>query len=309
MVEINVKAPASSVILYTGSSAPIPFRASDFQSACQSALGTALSYIQFTALPSSGILSSGYVNPTQSGTPVSTGARYYPGSSPDISQIVYRPKAETQGVISIPFTGYDVNGGHFSSSVQISLSNSYCTTPFTDVASGWDWAKPSIEFLRQSGITNGYGNNQFGPGRRISRGEFTLMICRAFQFQTNVGTVSFPDVPSSSVYAGAVAAARNLGIVQGENGLFKPNNPITRQSAMTMICRAIQAAGQSLPTASDALLSAFSDGYQVSAFARSSVAALLQLGAVRGTTDMRINPKAAISRAEMAVILHRVLTR
>ncbi len=308
-VEINVKAPASSVILYTGSSAPIPFRASDFQSACQSALGTALSYIQFTALPSSGILSSGYVNPTQSGTPVSTGARYYPGSSPDISQIVYRPKAETQGVISIPFTGYDVNGGHFSSSVQISLSNSYCSTPFTDVASGWDWAKPSIEFLRQSGITNGYGNNQFGPGRRISRGEFTLMICRAFQFQTNVGTVSFPDVPASSVYAGAVAAARNLGIVQGENGLFKPNNPITRQSAMTMICRAIQAAGQSLPSASDALLSSFSDGYQVSAFARSSVAALLQLGAVRGTTDMRINPKAAISRAEMAVILHRVLTR
>ncbi len=308
-VEINVKAPTASVILYSGSSTPISFRASDFQTACQSALGTPLSYIQFTALPSTGILSSGYVNPIQSGTPVNTGSRYYPGSSPDINQIVYRPKAETQGVVSIPFTGYDTNGVQFSSSVQITLSNSYCNTPFTDVAFGWDWAKPSIEFLRQSGITNGYGNNQFGPERPISRGEFTLMICRAFQFQTNAGAASFPDVAPSSVYAGAVATAKNLGIVQGESGLFKPNSPITRQSAMTMICRAIQAAGQYLPTASDLLLSSYSDGYQVSAFARSSVATLIQLGAVRGTSDMRINPKAAISRAEMAVILHRVLTR
>ncbi len=308
-IEITVNSPTTNVILYTGSSTPISFRASDFQTACQAALGNPLSYIQFTSLPSSGLLSSGYVSPTQTGTAVTTSTRYYLSGSPEINQISFRPKAETQGTITIPFTGYDTSGRSFTNTVQISLSNSYATTPFTDVATGWDWAKPSIEFLRQSGITNGYGNNRYGPGRQISRAEFTLMICRAFQFQTNTGTASFPDVPATSVYASAIAAARNLGIVQGENGLFKPNNPITRQSAMTMICRAIQAAGQSLPTAPTTILSAFSDEAQVSAFARSSVASLIQMGAVRGTADMRINPRAAISRAEMAVILHRVLTR
>ena len=134
------------------------------------------------------------------------------------------------------------------------------------------------------------------------------MICRAFRFPTS-GSSGFPDVPANSVYAGAVATARNLGIVQGNNGLFQPDRPITRQSAMTMICRALEAAGQSVPAASESLLSSYGDGWEVSPFARSSVAALIQLGAVRGTSAMRLNPTAPISRAEMAVILHRVLTR
>lgn len=76
-----------------------------------------------------------------------------------------------------------------------------------------------------------------------------------------------------------------------------------------MICRAMDAAGQPVPSASTSLLSSYRDGGQVSAHARSSVAALVQLGAVRGTQDMRLNPGANISRAEMAVILHRVLAQ
>ena len=192
--------------------------------------------------------------------------------------------------------------------MELQLSNAYSSASFSDTASGWDWAKPSIEFLRSSGITSGYRDNTYRPGQSISRGEFTLMICRAFQFPTG-GSSGFPDVPTNSTYAGAIASARDLGIVQGNNGRFQPERPITRQSAMTMICRALDAAGQSLPTADSSLLSSYTDGAQVSAFARPSVAALVQSGAVRGNSSMRLNPGAAISRAEMAVILHRVLTR
>lgn len=76
-----------------------------------------------------------------------------------------------------------------------------------------------------------------------------------------------------------------------------------------MICRAMDAAGQSLPAADTGILSSYADGGQVSAFARSSVAAMVQAGAVRGNSASRLNPGAAISRAEMAVILHRVLAR
>jgi len=39
------------------------------------------------------------------------------------------------------------------------------------------------------------------------------------------------------------------------------------------------------------------------------VDALIEMGAVRGNSASRLNPGASISRAEMAVILHRVLTR
>lgn len=304
----TVVSPAAvgSTIRYTGSAAyPIPFRGADFQNACQAALGNPLSYVQFNSLPYTGRLYQNYSGPARTGTDVSSAAHY---GADLLSQISYLPKAEYQGTLTIPYTAVDTQGGSCSGTVELQLSNGYCSATFADTASGWDWAKPSIEFLRSSGITNGYGNNTYRPGQSISRGEFTLMICRAFQFPTG-GSSGFPDVPANSAYAGAVAAARNLGIVQGNNGRFQPGQPITRQSAMTMICRAIEAAGQSLPAADSGLLSSYADGYQVSAFARPSVAALVQMGAVRGNSASRLNPGSAISRAEMAVILHRVLTR
>ena len=308
-VEITINSPTSNHIRYMGSSTPISLRISDFQAACQGALGSELSYIEFNSLPGSGHLYLGYTNPLRTGTAVTTGTRYYPNGSPEIGQIIYLAKAELQGLVSVSYTAYSVNGGSHTNTLEFTLSNSYCATPFSDVASGWDWAKPSIEFLRYSGITTGYSNNTFAPGRQISRGEFTLMVCRAFGFSTAGGASGFPDVPASSVYAGAIATARDLGIVQGENGLFRPTSPITRQSAMTMISRAMTAAGQTPPAASTALLSAYADGDQVSAHARSAVAALIQMGAVQGNASKRLNPTAAISRAEMAVILHRVLAR
>lgn len=307
-VEITVSGSvsATSAIRYTGSSAAaIPFRAQDFQNLCQSALGQPLSYVQFGSLPAAGRLYLNYSGPVRTGGGVSTAIRY---GAQELGQISFVPKAESQGSVVIPFTAYDAQGGSCSGTVEIQLSNSYCYASFADTASGWDWAKPSIEFLRQSGIANGYGDNTYRPGQSISRGEFTLMICRAFQFSAG-GSSGFPDVPADSAYAGAVAAARELGIAQGSGGLFHPRQPITRQSAMTMICRAIEAAGQALPAADTGVLASYADGNQVSAYARPSVAALVQMGAVRGNSASRLNPSAAISRAEMAVILHRVLTR
>ncbi len=305
-VAISSASAVSSAIRYTGSSAAaIPFRAQDFQNLCQSALGRPLSYVQFRSLPAAGYLYLNYSGPVRTGSGVSTATRC---GVQELGEISFVPKAESQGTVVIPFTAYDAQGGSCSGTVEIQLSNSYCYASFADTASGWDWAKPSIEFLRRSGIANGYSDNTYRPGQSISRGEFTLMICRAFQFSAS-GSSGFPDVPAGSTYAGAVAAARELGIVQGNNGLFYPRQPITRQSAMTMICRAIEAAGQSLPAADASILSSYADGYQVSAYARPSVAALVQMGAVRGNSASRLNPSAAISRAEMAVILHRVLTR
>lgn len=301
----TVTTPVSSGIRYTGSSVPLLLRSSDFQNVCQSALGSSLASVQFNTLPAAGRLYQNYSSPAQPGSRVTAGTRY---TAQDLNRISYVPRAEYQGTLTVPYTLYDTQGRSHSSTMELQLSNAYSSASFSDAASGWDWAKPSIEFLRSSGITSGYRDNTYRPGQSISRGEFTLMICRAFQFPTG-GSSGFPDVPTNSTYAGAIASARDLGIVQGNNGRFQPERPITRQSAMTMICRALDAAGQSLPTADSSLLSSYTDGAQVSAFARPSVAALVQSGAVRGNSSMRLNPGAAISRAEMAVILHRVLTR
>lgn len=295
---------------YIGSSAPITLHTQDFEAACQSAVGGTLSYIRFTSLPgeSAGRLYMNYESPSRPGGLATTTSNYTASSGLTIGQLSFVAKAGYQGQVNIPYTGYSTQGGTFSGSVTIDISNSHCATPFYDMDSGWDWAKPSVEFLRYAGISNGYSNGSFRPSRSISRGEFTLMVCRAFGFDTTAKVSSFPDVPAGSPYAGAVATAKSMGIVEGNGDRFRPDSPITRQSAMTIICRAMKAAGEKLPVTGSSLLSVYNDQARIASHARESVAALVSLGVVKGSADMRINPTRSISRAEMAVILHRVLT-
>lgn len=132
------------------------------------------------------------------------------------------------------------------------------------------------------------------------------MLCRAFRFNTG-STVSFPDVNPNSYYAQAVATAKDLGITTGDNGYFKPEQPLTRQDAMVMVRRAMQAAGWNLSASNHSYLSGFADGAYISLYARDAVALMVQMGIVNGSAGL-LNPHEQISRAEMAVILHRVLT-
>lgn len=301
---------SSGQIYYTGSSLPIYWETWDFQQTCQSMLAGTLSHIRLNSLPDSscGRLYVNYTDISKTGSLANTTTDYKASGSPEIGQLVFLPKAGYQGQVSIPYTGYDTRGRSYQGVVNIELNNAFSPSAFSDLYS-WEWAQPSIEFLRQNGITTGYGDGTFAPGRKISRGEFALMICRAFRFQTtNDRQPAFPDVQVGSSYAGAVAAAQRLGIVQGNGGLFRPDDAITRQSAITMIARAMTAAGRAIPNAPTSLLSAYNDGAEVSAYARSAVAGLVQMGVVQGNTALQLKPTAAISRAEMAVILHRVLT-
>ena len=70
----------------------------------------------------------------------------------------------------------------------------------------------------------------------------------------------------------------------------------------------VMAIGKTLAEAPAAYLNRFSDGSATSSYAQGSVAALVQAGVIQGDNNGRLNPKGSLTRAEMAVILHRVLT-
>ena len=61
-------------------------------------------------------------------------------------------------------------------------------------------------------------------------------------------------------------------------------------------------------TAASSSLSSFRDGSSVQGYAQTAVAVLVKAQIVKGN-DGKINPTNPISREEMAVILHRALTR
>lgn len=308
-VEITISSPQSQVVRYTTTSGQVAFQTSDFRSACTASTGGTLAYIRFNSLPSGG---AGQLS--ADGVYASTGTSYYAdGSAPAISGLRFIPAGGYWGTVRLSYTGWDTQGRSHSGTVEISVNNNAGTgypgisTSFTDLGNYSQEFQVAINYLSSTGVVGGYGDGRFGPGQPVSRGAFALMVCRAFNLNTG-GTSSFPDVPSNSVYGWAVATARDLGIAEGNNGRFNPGSPITRQAAMTMICRAMQAAGREAPNVSTNVLSSYPDSGQISAYARSSLASLVYMGAVKGDASGRLNPGQSISRAQMAVILYRVLT-
>lgn len=308
-IEISIYAPTAEAIRYTGTgSLPVNFVAADFRRACNVVLEQGLSYVQFTSLPGAleGRLYSGYTG-YNTGSPVSTSTHYYLSGTPSLEQIAFVPKAGFQGTVSIPYTGMDANGGQVTGTVSIVIPGASTTaSSFLDMGN-YGWAIPSVEYLYSNNIVTGVSSTQFSPGQSIQRCDFALMLCRAFGFNTG-STSSFPDVSAGSYYAQAVATARDLGIVTGSNGLFMPTAPLTRQDAMLMLQRAMNAAGKSTSGGGYVNLAAYSDNGQISDYARSAVETMVSLGIVTGNDAGQLMPRSAITRAEMAVILHRVLT-
>ncbi|TYP78233.1 InlB B-repeat-containing protein [Paenibacillus methanolicus] len=91
------------------------------------------------------------------------------------------------------------------------------------------------------------------------------------------------------------------GIVSGyEDGTFKPNATVTRAEFAVMLVKALQ------PQAEEAQL-AFTDVGQIGVWAKAAVARAVKAGILSGLPDGTFRPNAAISRAEMAVMVARAL--
>ncbi len=308
-IKMTVAQPVGASVDYRTTSLPVKLLATDFRQACLATMGRELSYIRFTSLPgeAQGCLYLNYTAPAKPGTVAKIDTNYYVAQAPSLGELTFLPKAEYQGTVSVGYTGYDVQGKSYSGTLTITVSNSGITSQFLDVGN-FGWALPSIEYLRHSNVVTGYSATRYGPEQNISRGDYTLMLYRALQFSGNGTPVNYSDVPQNSYYAEAIAAATQLGISEGYQGKYYPTLEISRQSAFEMAYRALRAMGHEVPYVSVSVLNRFADADQVSADFKASMAAMVQMGIVRGDNNGCLNPAECISRAEMAVILHRILT-
>lgn len=297
----------ASVINYTTGYAPVKFRSSDFSAACSARGGGTLTSVKFN-LPdaSTGRLYYSYASPTSYGGTVSSGTSYGVSSGSSIDNVTFVPKAGYKGTVNLTYTGTDKNGSTFTGYVQITVTPPTASSHFTDMGK-YGWAAPSVDFLYESKVTTGTTSTTYGPSGNITRGDFVLMLSRAFSF-SDYGSDNFSDVPANSYYAKAIASAKSMGIAQGSNGKFNPTAALTREDAMVLLQRTMSRTGRSIADASSSYLDRFSDGSAVSSYAKSAVAALIQAGIIQGDNTGKINPKGSLTRAEMAVILHRVLT-
>lgn len=175
---------------------------------------------------------------------------------------------------------------------------------FSDLAASW--AKPEIELLAAKGIMNGTSATAFSPRASITRAEFAALLSRAMALRAPAAPVAFTDVGATAWYAEAVGAARQAGLIDGfADGTFRPNAPITREQIAVLINRAAKLSGQPLTAGHPA--SSFKDQALIGAWAREAVAAAQAAGIVQGRDDGTFAPAQAVTRAEAAVMLSRLL--
>lgn len=307
-VKITVEQNPDSVISYTTAYLPVRLQPEDFRRACQAQGVSDVATVTLTP-PSStwGRLCYQYTAPLHYTSEVRPSTAYRLNGSPALSDISFVPKADTRGTVSIPYVATGSNGQTCAGTVQITLQPSTTSRHFTDMGKH-TWAASAVDYLYENGITNGTGAGCYHPAGAMTRGDFMVMLARGFGLKAS-SSESFPDVPTDSYYANAVAAAKELGITNGyEDGTFRPKNTLSRQEAMVFLQRTLQASGWYIGDGSEATLAAYADGDQVSGFARGAVASMVEYGILYGSANNRLNPWGALSRAEMAVLLHRALT-
>jgi hypothetical protein len=178
---------------------------------------------------------------------------------------------------------------------------------FDDVdENNYSWALEAVDALAEAGVVKGTSERIYSPALSIKRGDFTLMLARAYSIDDEF-TENFPDVPEGSYYYDAIGSAKERGVAKGfDDGLFHPNATIRRQDMMVLIDRALQAIGKPLPPGDESDISIFSDSDKISEYARESVMTLVKSGIIQGDGE-NVNPLEYTTRAEMAVALYRLL--
>ncbi len=162
------------------------------------------------------------------------------------------------------------------------------------------WAKEAIEVWSGHGVVQG-DNGSFRPNDSITRGEMAAILVRLLGLTETDGT-SFMDVAPDAWYADAIAKCAAAGIMKGDNGMARPNDPISRQEAMVMLGRAlgIQEASRSEQT--------YLDGELVADWAAGYVNALTNRGIVSGVGENQLAPLSEINRASVVTILNNAVT-
>jgi hypothetical protein len=107
---------------------------------------------------------------------------------------------------------------------------------FTDVEVG-RWSNNAISTLDHAGMILGRSETIFDPSGNITRAEFAVIVTR-FAGLSHSGESQFRDIGGHWA-EGAINAAAENGWIVGENGLFRPDDYITRAEAMTLINRVL----------------------------------------------------------------------
>lgn len=197
--------------------------------------------------------------------------------------VLYVTDLSAGGIFSIPLTG----------------------KRFSDVSSD-SWYEPYVGESVLRGLVQGTGAATFSPDVTTSRAMFTVMLSRVHRSaDRNLiidGDGTFADIKAGSWYAAPARWAIDAGIVNGSNGSFMPDAPVTREQAVTMLYRYAVMNGYDVSVGEDTNILSYNDAFDVSSWAMPAMQWACGCEMIQGSGG-NLRPGSSATRAELVKIL------
>ena len=179
---------------------------------------------------------------------------------------------------------------------------------FLDV-SRTDWFYYDVRYVCENGLMNGTSRNRFSPYGTATRGMLVTILYRMENEPRCFGSAAFSDVKPGAYYEKAVVWASQNNIVSGyTDGTFRPDAPVTREQLASILYRYTRYRGQDVSAAGTTSLTGYGDAQAVSNYALPAMRWACGMGILQGANG-KLNPNGLATRAQLAAMLHRYLTK
>ena len=179
---------------------------------------------------------------------------------------------------------------------------------FLDV-SRTDWFYYDVRYVCENGLMNGTSRNRFSPYGTATRGMLVTILYRMENEPRCFGSAAFSDVKPGAYYEKAVVWASQNNIVSGyTDGTFRPDAPVTREQLASILYRYTLYRGQDVSAGETTSLTGYGDAQAVSSYALPAMRWACGTGFLQGANG-KLNPAGLATRAQLAAMLHRYLTK
>ena len=229
-------------------------------------------------------------------------------SQDDVEDVYFLPAYGVKGTVSIDYTAYSSSNSNLGTgTIKLSVKQKTASSKFTDVTASntGSWAADSIDFAVDNGLFKGASTYRFDATGSMTRAMLVTVLYRAAG-EPSVSGISnpFDDVKSGEYYYNAVLWAYKNNVVTGTGpSSFSPNANVTREQIATILYRYM---GSPAATGS---LSGYSDRTKISTYATTAMQWAIGKGYITGTSATTLDPTGKATRAQVAVMLHRFLTK
>ena len=226
--------------------------------------------------------------------------------------------AKADVLFSVRFTGavcdtvISVDGGssYVTGTDKVSdLSADYCpSAQFHDLGNLFPEAHDAIDYMVAMGYMNGMAQTAFGPHVDLNRAMMVTILHRIAGSPAVSGSHSFVDVPAGQFYTEPVIWALENGITTGLDAThFAPGKSLTRQELVTFLYRFAGVMGYDRTATTE--LSAYTDADKVQPYATEAFQWAVAAGVIKGTTETTLDPEATTTRAQVSLMVYRLLSQ